>query len=135
MRKSRRVLVVLVAALGLASAGSVSAQAAVAVSIQPEARLLANGAVRVVVVASCDPGDQVLEAQLSVSQDNRALSGQGGIPVRCDGNSRKYPVTVGPFEGAFHAGDAFASAFVLTCANPTCGRAEQRHGTRTITVR
>ena len=104
-------------------------------SIQPDAKLLANGAVRAVVVASCDPGNQVLEAQLSVSQDNRALSGQGGIPVRCDGNSRKYRVTVGPFEGAFHAGDAFASAFVLTCANPTCRRAEQGQGTRTIMVR
>jgi hypothetical protein len=135
MRKPTRVLVVLVAALGLAWAGSVPAQAAVAVSIQSEAKLLANGAVRAVVVASCDPGDEVLEAQLSVSQDNRALSGQAGIPVRCDGKSRKYRVMVGPFEGAFHAGDAFVSAFVLTCANPTCGTAEQGQGTRTITVR
>jgi hypothetical protein len=88
-----------------------------------------------VVVASCDPPDQVLEAQLSVSQDNQVLSGQAGIPVRCDGKSCKYRVTVGPFEGALHAGDAFASAFVLTCANPTCRTAEQRQGTRTITVR
>jgi hypothetical protein len=91
--------------------------------------------VRAVVVASCDSGDQVLEAQLLVSQDNQVRSGQGGIPVRCSGKSRKYRVTVGPFEGAFHAGDAFASAFVLTCANPTCGTAEQGHVTRTITVR
>jgi hypothetical protein len=135
MRRPTRVLVVLVAALGLAWAGSVTAQAAVAVSIQSEANLLANGAVRAVVVASCDPGDQVLEAQLSVSQDDQALSGQAGIAVRCDGESRKYRVLVGPIEGAFHAGDAFASAFVLTCADPTCGRAEQGHDTRTITVR
>jgi hypothetical protein len=136
MRKPTRVLVVLVAALGLAWAGSVPAQAAVAVSIRSEAELLANGAVRAVVVASCDPGDQVLEAQLSVSQDNRALSGQAGIPpVRCDGKSRKYRVLVGPFEGAFHAGDAFASAFVLTCADPTCGTTDQGRDTRSITVR
>jgi hypothetical protein len=135
MRKPTRFLVVLVAALGLAWAGSVPAEAAVAVSIQSEAKLLANGAVRAVVVASCDPGDQVLEAQLSMSQDNRALSGQAGIPVRCDGKSRKYRVMVGPIEGAFHAGDALASAFVLTCAGPTCGTAEQGHDTRTITAR
>ena len=135
MRKPTRVLVFLVAALGLAWAGSVLAQAAVAVSIQSEAKLLANGAVGAVVVVSCDPSDQVLEAQVSVSQDNRALSGQAGIPVRCDGKSRKYRAMVGPFEGAFHAGDAFASAFVLTCADPTCGTTEQGHDTRTITVR
>ena len=135
MRRPTRVIVVLVAALGLAWEGSVPAQAAVAVAIQSEAERLANGAVGAVVVASCDPGDQVLEAQVSVSQDNRALSGQAGIPVRCDGESRKYRVMVGPFEGAFHAGDAFASAFVLTCADPTCGTAEQGHDTQTITVR
>jgi hypothetical protein len=135
VRKQTRVLLVLVAALGLTWADSVPAQAAVAVSIQSEATLLANGAVGAVVVASCDRGDQVLEAQLSVSQDNGALSGQAGIPVRCDGNSRKYRVMVGPFEGAFHAGAAFASAFVLTCAVPACGTTDQGHKTRTITVR
>jgi hypothetical protein len=58
MRTPMRLLLVLVAALGLAWAGSVPARAAVAVSIEPEAKLLANGAIRVVVVASCDPGHQ-----------------------------------------------------------------------------
>jgi hypothetical protein len=135
MRKPMRLLVVLVAALGLTWAGSVPAQAVVAVSIAPEAKLVANGAVRAVVVASCDPGHQVLEAHLSVSQDNQAISGETGIPVRCDGKSRKYRVTATPLEGAFHAGDAFTSAFVLTCADPTCGTTEQGQDARTITVR
>jgi hypothetical protein len=71
---------------------------------------------------------------LSVSQDNQAIFGQTGIPVGCDGKSRKYRVTVTPLEGAFHAGDAFASAFVLTCADPTCGTTEQGQDARTITV-
>jgi hypothetical protein len=66
MRRPMRFLVVLVAALGLAWAGSLPAQAAVAVSIEPEAKLVASGAVRAVVVALCDPGHQVLEAHLSV---------------------------------------------------------------------
>jgi hypothetical protein len=113
----------------------VPAQAAVAVSIDPEAKLLANGAVRAVVVVSCDSGQQVLEAHLSVSQDNQAVFGQSGIPVLCDGRSRKYGVTVTPLEGAFHAGDAFASAFLLTCADPTCGVTEQGQDAQTITVR
>jgi hypothetical protein len=135
MKTPMRFLVVLVAVLGLAWAGSVPAQAAVAVSIEPEAKLVTSGAVRAVVVASCDAGHQVLEAHLSVSQDNQAIFGQAGIPVRCDGKSRKYRVTVTPLEGAFHAGDAFASAFVLTCADPTCGTTEQGQDARTITVR
>jgi hypothetical protein len=135
MRTPMRLLLVLVAALGMAWAGSVPAQAAVAVSIEPEAKLVADGAVRAVVVASCDPRQQALEAHLSVSQDNEAIFGETGIPVRCDGKSRKYRVTVTPLEGAFHAGDAFASAFVLTCADPTCGTTEQGQDARTITVR
>jgi hypothetical protein len=136
MSTPMRFLLVLVAALGLAWAGSAQAQAAVAVSIEPGAKLVGSGAVRAVVVASCDSGHAVLEAHLSVSQDNQAISGQTGIPVRCDGKSRKYRVTVTPLEGAFHAGDAFASAFVLTCADPpTCGTTEQGQDARTITVR
>ena len=135
MRTPVRFILVLVAALGLAWSGSVPAQAAVTVSIKPKAKLVADGAVRAVVVASCDQGRQVLEAHVSVSQDNQAISGQAGIPVRCNGKSRKYRVTVAPLEGAFHAGPAFASAFVLTCADPTCGTTEQGQGTKTIRVR
>jgi hypothetical protein len=135
MRKPTRFLVVLAAALGVVWAGWVPAQAAVSVSIQSKAKLLPNGAVQAVVVASCDRGDEVLEAGLSASQDNRALSGQVGIPVRCDGKSRTYRVMVAPNEGAFHTGSAFASAFVLTCGNPTCRTTEQGHDSRTITVR
>jgi hypothetical protein len=130
-----RFLLVLAAALGLTWAGTAQAQAAVVVSIEPEAKLLANGAVRAVVVVSCDPGRQVLEAHLSVSQDNQAIFGQTGISVRCDGKSHKYRVTVTSLEGTFHAGDAFASAFVLTCADPTCGTTEQGQDALTITVR
>jgi hypothetical protein len=135
MRKPTRFLVVLLAALGLAWASSALAQAVVAVSIQPNAKLVANGAVRAVVVVSCDPGDPVLEAHLALSQDNQAISGQAGIPVRCDGKSHKYRVTVTPLEGAFHAGDAFASAFVLVCIDPTCEGTEQGQDSGTITVR
>jgi hypothetical protein len=135
IRKPMRLFVVLAAAFGLALAGSVPALAAVAVSIEPDAKLVANGAIRAVVAASCDPGDQVLEAHMTVSQDNQAIFGQTGLPVRCDGKSRKYRATVTPLEGAFHPGAAFASAFVLTCADPTCGTTEQGQDARTITVR
>src|SRR3990170_626579 len=109
MRTPMRFIVALVAALGLVWAGSMAAQAVVAVSIEPTAKLVAGGAVRVVVVVSCDPGDQVLEAHLRVSQDDQTVSGVTGIRVRCDGKSHSYRVTVSPLEGAFHEGDAFAS--------------------------
>ena len=134
MTKSTRLLVVLAAALGLALAGSVAVQAAVAVSIEPNAKLAANGAVRAVVVVSCEPGDLVLEAHLSVSQDNQSIVGETGIPVHCDGQSRKYRVTVTPLERAFHAGEGFASAFVLTCADASCETTEQGQDARTIRV-
>ena len=135
MTKPTRISVILAAALALAVAGSVAVQAAVVVSIDPRARLLANGAVRAVVEVSCDPGDVVLEAHLSVSQDNQGAFGETGIPVHCDGESRKYRVTVTPFEGAFRTGDAFASAFVLTCPDPSCETTEQGQDARTITIR
>jgi hypothetical protein len=105
------------------------------VSIEPEAKLVGDGAVRAVVVASCDPGQEVLEAHLSVSQDEQSIFGQVGIPARCDGKLRRYKVTVAPLEGAFHVGEAFASAFVLACADPTCGTTEQGQDARNITVR
>ena len=112
-----------------------AAQAVVAVSTEPTAKLVAGGAVRVFVVVSCDPGDQVLEAHLRVSQDDQTVSGVTGIRgVRCDGKSHKYRVTVSPDGGAFHTGDALASAFVLTC-DPTCVTTEQGQEARTITVR
>ena len=135
MRNPMRYLVLLVAALRLLWTGSVPVQAAVIVSIRPRAKLTANGGVREVVVESCDPGDQVLEAHLSVSQDDQTVSGLDGIPVRSDGKSRKYRVTVSPLDGTFHPGDAFASAFVLICTDPpTCGMTEQAQHAGTVTV-
>jgi hypothetical protein len=134
MTKVTRLLTVLAAALGLALAGSVVVQAAVTVSIGPNAKLAPNGAVRVIVMVSCDPGAVVLEAHVSVSQDNQAIAGQTGIPVQCDGTSRRYRVMVTPLEGDFHTGDAFASAFVLTCPDASCETTEQGQDARTITI-
>ena len=120
----------------MAWAGQAQAQEAVTVAIEPRAKLMGDGTVRVVVVASCDSGDQVLEAHLSVSQDDQAIFGQAGIPVRCDGRARRYRVTVSPHQGAVQAGDAIATAVVLTSVDPPTGGApEQGQDARTITVR
>jgi hypothetical protein len=136
MRTPVRLLVILLVAFGCVWAGSAPAQAAVAVSIEPKANLVADSAVSAVVKVKCDAGDQVLEAHLSLSQDDQTIFGQAGIPVRCDGKSREYRVAVSPLDGAFHAGDAFASAFVLVCTDPpVCNTTEQGQRTRTIRVR
>ena len=55
----------------------------------------------------------------------QAISAGAGIPVRCDGRSRSDRVAVTPLNGAYRAGDAFASAFVLTCTDPTGGTTRQ----------
>jgi hypothetical protein len=115
--------------------GSAQAQTAVTVSITPTAKLVRDGTVRLVVVASYAPGHQVLEAHVSVSQDDQRVVRQTGIPVRCDGRSLKSYVTVSPLEGAFHVGEAVASAFLLICADPACTTTAQGQDARTIRVR
>jgi hypothetical protein len=73
-----------------------------------------DGSATVPVTVACDPGDVVLEAHLTLSQDDQTISGMRGIgSVRCTGRARTYLVTVAPFEGAFHAGTAYASPYVL----------------------
>jgi hypothetical protein len=74
----------------------------------------ADGSATVPVTVSCPAGSRVLEAHLSLSQDDQTISGMGGIAgVRCNGRPRTYLVRVVSFSGAFHAGTAFASPFVL----------------------
>jgi hypothetical protein len=89
------------------------AQAAVFVSVG-NGTVNANGSATVPVSVSCDPGRVVLEAHLTLSQDDQAISGMSGIGnVRCTGRVRTHLVTVTPFQGAFHPGIAHASPFVL----------------------
>ena len=74
----------------------------------------ADGSATVPVTISCTPGSVVLEAHLSLSQDNQTIAGMAGIGgVRCNGRPRTHPVRVIPFDGAFHSGEAFASPFLL----------------------
>ncbi len=73
-----------------------------------------DGSATVPVTVSCPGGTRVLEAHVTLSQDNQTISGMAGIAgVRCNGRPRTYLVRVVPLEGAFHAGTAFASPYVL----------------------
>ena len=74
----------------------------------------ADGSASVPVTVTCPAGARVIEAHLTLSQDDQAISGMAGIAgVRCNGRPRTYLVRVVPLEGAFHAGTAFASPYVL----------------------
>jgi hypothetical protein len=128
----RRLLVLLCGIVGLLSTGSV-AQAAVSVSVG-NGTVNPDGSATVPVSVSCDPGRLVLEAHLTLSQDDQTISGMSGIAnVRCTGRVRTYLVTVTPSQGAFHAGTAFASPFVLVQDRRT-GQTESGGNASNITL-
>ena len=87
---------------------------AVLVRLQPSAQLDGAGAATGRVRVSCPAGMQPLEALVTLSQADGAVSGQGAIaPVTCDGRARWYAWRVAAPEAAFSPGPARASAFVL----------------------
>jgi hypothetical protein len=103
----------LAAALSLALVGSASAATA-SVDIRENAVVIEGGrAVLVFVEVECalDPGETLLEGNLSVSQDD--AFGMAGLNPVCNGRKRVYPIRVTTFDGTFEAGEAFASAFLL----------------------
>ena len=132
-RGSRRILFLLMTTLAVAAAPPL-AQAAVSVSVAPTARIVDGGAAAIArVTVTCDRGDQPLEGQLRLSQDDQTITGVGGIPVRCDGKAHRFRIRVNAEQGLFHPGDAFASAFVLVL-NPD-GTTEQGQASGTVTLR
>jgi hypothetical protein len=115
--------------------GAFPVQATTTVSIEPEAKLTRGGSVIARLTITCDSGREVLEAHITISQDDQRTSGTAGISrIRCDGRPHTVRVKVTPLEGAFHEGDAFASAFISRL-DPNTGTTEQGQDARTITVR
>jgi hypothetical protein len=105
---------VLVATVLAALVAAPAAHTAVSVSAS-NGTVNPDGSATVPVSISCTPGSVVLEAHLSLSQDDGAIWGMAGIAnVRCTGKTTTYHVTVRPHAGAFHAGTAYASPYVLT---------------------
>ncbi len=104
---------VLLGTLIAALVAAPAAHAAVSVSVS-NGTANPDGSATVPVSIYCSPGSVVLEAHLSLSQDDGAVWAMAGIPnVRCGGKARTYLVTVRPHDGAFHAGTAYASPYVL----------------------
>jgi hypothetical protein len=132
-----RHFVLLMGAIVLGLVGSPGALAqtdAVEVSVKPSAELVGGGeAVTVEVRVRCDPGLEVLEANLSVSQgDASGFTGFGGIT--CNGRRQTRFVTVSTFGALFAKGQAFASAFVLVI-DPDTQETQQGQDSRSLRIR
>jgi hypothetical protein len=128
------IIATLTAAAVLIPAGSVAAPPDVTVSIRPHALLLEGGAaVSVSVKVSCPAGREVLEAFVSVGQNDDAVTGTAGLPVVCDGSPSVYTARVEALEGSYQPGKARASAFVLVLDQST-GTTEQGQDGRTVRI-
>lgn len=73
------------------------------------------------VSARCEPGLDVLEAFVTVSQGNFV---QVGMPLTCDGRQQVFHLTDTLIDGSFQPGMAQASAFVLVL-DPATGQTDQ----------
>ncbi len=124
---------ILLGALMAALVAAPAAHAAVSVSVS-NGTVNPDGSATVPVTIFCSPGSEVLEAHLTLSQDDQTISGMAGIAgVRCTGKARTYLVTVTPFQGSFHAGTAHASPFVLV-QNRRTGETESGGSAATISL-
>lgn len=133
--RSLRVATLVAGLVATSMLGALPVQATTVVSIEPEAKLVGGGSVVARLTIVCDPGREVLEAHLTISQDDQRISGTAGISrIRCDNRPHTVRVRVTPLEGAFHEGNAFASAFISRLDRST-GTTEQGQDSGTITVR
>ena len=134
----RIVLTVTVAVVmaGIVAAGAASAQETGAVSVQvaPTAKAIAGGQTLLVTVeVACEPGLEVLEANVFAQQG--ATSNFAGIgSVVCDGNPHVHKVRVNALDGQFSRGEAHVSAFVLLLVDPVTGTTVQGQDARTVSV-
>jgi hypothetical protein len=135
IRSFLRVAALVALVVAASPLGVTPVHASTTVEVDPEAKLVAGGLVSVRLTVTCDPGREVLEAHLRVSQDDQRISGTAAISrIRCDDRARTIKVRVAPLEGAFHEGEAFASAFILRL-DPTTGATEQAQDARAIAVK
>jgi hypothetical protein len=111
----RRLLMILalLAAASVALAGN-AAGATASVNLRETGVELGGGTTALVFVevrCTTEPGEQLLEGAVTVSQD--AAFGMAGLNPVCNGKRRIYPIRVNTFDGAFESGEAFVSAFLI----------------------
>ena len=119
--------------VALLPAGAATAEDAVTVKVGPTAQIIAGGeALLVTVEVACEPGLEVLEAQVYAQQG--ATFGRAGIgSVVCNGRPHPYKVRVNPLEGRFISREAYVSAFVLVL-DPQTQMTQQGQDARTVSV-
>jgi hypothetical protein len=100
--------------------------------LHPQARLLADETVRILVEVGCPEGLVVLEAFVTVSQ--ATAFGTAPIPADCTGRTRKHRLIVTALEGSFEPGPAVVSGFLLV-VDPTTSATEQGQDTETVELR
>jgi len=105
----------------------------VSVQVDPTAQAIAGGRTLLVTVeVACEPGWQVLEANVSATQEaTSSLAGIGGVV--CDGKPHVHKVRVNALDGQFSRGTAFVSAFVLLL-DPATQTTMQGQEARTVSV-
>ena len=104
------------------------------VRVQPQATLVV-GSIDVTVRIKCAPFGEHFESNITVTQDDQQIFAQPGLPVvQCDSEWHRYTVRATPFEGGFHRGRAFASAYVSR-QDPETGDLLEGQDVRTIRVR
>jgi hypothetical protein len=129
------VAVVSMAIALVCSAPALAAPEPISVKVVPIAQVQPDGSARVSVLVRCAPFGQVLEANVSLSQDDGAVSGMGGLgPITCDRRWHVASSVVRPFDGSFRRGRAFASAFVLLL-DPATGTTRQGQDSGTVLLR
>ena len=104
------------------------------VRVDPKGALVGSS-IDVTVRVKCAPFGEHFESNITVTQDDQSISAQRGLPVvQCDSRWHGYTVRATPFEGSFHPGRAFASAYVSRL-DPETGDLRQGQDSRTIRVR
>lgn len=108
----------------------------VVVEVGPTAKLVDDGqAVRVKVKVECEPPAEVLEALITVHQDEGAAFGEAGITsVVCDGRTHMQMEEVEALDSTFDRGEAFVSAFVLVCLDAECAETAQGQDSRVVRI-
>jgi hypothetical protein len=140
LRRTLSILTVagaLVAMLSPLGAASAQQQAdTVKVKVGPTAKLLDDGrAVQVEVSVKCEPPAEVLEALVTVHQDEGAAFGEAGITsVVCDGKKHTDTVDVEALDSTFAPGEAFVSALVLVCLDAECVETAEDQDSRLVRV-
>jgi hypothetical protein len=130
-----RLPAVLIAALALLVANPAQAETTATVTIEPKGLIVGGGQTALVFVTvecTLDPGGELLEGFVTVSQET--VFAQGALNPKCDGKPHLNVVRAQGFDREFQAGDAFASAFLLFLVDPETGETVQAQDARVITL-